>query len=269
MVDDRPEDTEPSPDSGRAKRAPPTIDLEATEVSGDPHGMPRRRGAPAARGPLRAGLRVGGDFPLGHCAGFRRRRRRAGDWRGLDSGMARGSAGHARGSPGQYGCHRRSRRARRQHRVQDRQACGFRARSGGWPRRGAGEIAGRVARRTRGLRAQSEKLAAAVNDVKSAPRAHLRRRISPRSTSASPRSSAPPARRGSEAAPENAKPADDVPLRRVVAAALLDVSVRQGDPYAAALAAAKSLAANPDALKPLDGFAASGVPNAASSAANC
>src|SRR5512141_2861694 len=34
MVDDRPEDTGPSPDSGRAKRAPPTIDLEATEVSG-------------------------------------------------------------------------------------------------------------------------------------------------------------------------------------------------------------------------------------------
>ena len=35
MVDDRPEDTEPSPDSGRAKRAPPTIDLEATEVTGE------------------------------------------------------------------------------------------------------------------------------------------------------------------------------------------------------------------------------------------
>src|SRR5260370_11054156 len=35
MVDDRPEDSEPSPDSGRAKRAPPTIDLEATEISGE------------------------------------------------------------------------------------------------------------------------------------------------------------------------------------------------------------------------------------------
>src|SRR5260370_65078 len=35
MVDDRPEDTTPSPDPGRAKRAPPTIDLEATEVSGE------------------------------------------------------------------------------------------------------------------------------------------------------------------------------------------------------------------------------------------
>src|SRR6195256_7028043 len=35
MVEDRPEDTEPTVDSGRAKRAPPTIDLEATEISGE------------------------------------------------------------------------------------------------------------------------------------------------------------------------------------------------------------------------------------------
>src|SRR5437879_6308397 len=65
-----------------------------------------------------------------------------------------------------------------------------------------------------------------------------------------------------EVAQETAKPADDMPLRRVVAAALLDVSVRHGDPYTAPLAAAKSLADNADALKPLDGFAASGVPSA-------
>jgi hypothetical protein len=43
---------------------------------------------------------------------------------------------------------------------------------------------------------------------------------------------------------------------------LLDVSVRHGDPYTTALAAAKSLTADADALKPLDGFAASGVPSA-------
>ena len=35
MIDDRPEDTGPAPDSGRAKRAPPTIDLEASEISGE------------------------------------------------------------------------------------------------------------------------------------------------------------------------------------------------------------------------------------------
>ena len=33
MADDRPEDIELSPDLGRTKRAPPTLDLEATEVS--------------------------------------------------------------------------------------------------------------------------------------------------------------------------------------------------------------------------------------------
>lgn len=65
-----------------------------------------------------------------------------------------------------------------------------------------------------------------------------------------------------EAAQRNAAPKDDVPLRRVVAASLLDVSVRTGEPYAAALAAAKPLAANADALKPLDVFAGTGVPSA-------
>src|SRR5258708_3962626 len=35
MVDDKAEDTTPSPDSGRAKRPPPTIDLEASEVSSE------------------------------------------------------------------------------------------------------------------------------------------------------------------------------------------------------------------------------------------
>src|SRR3954467_5229751 len=38
MVDDRPEDTGSLPDSGRPKREPPTIDLEATEVSSETKG---------------------------------------------------------------------------------------------------------------------------------------------------------------------------------------------------------------------------------------
>lgn len=60
----------------------------------------------------------------------------------------------------------------------------------------------------------------------------------------------------------DAKATDDMPLRRVVAASLLDVAVRHGDPFVSTLAAAKALADNPDALKPLDAFAASGVPSA-------
>ena len=35
MADDSPEDLTPSPEPGRAKRAPPTIDLEASEISSE------------------------------------------------------------------------------------------------------------------------------------------------------------------------------------------------------------------------------------------
>jgi hypothetical protein len=112
-----------------------------------------------------------------------------------------------------------------------------------------------------GQRAQSEKLAAAVNEVKSAPSetsapvdlSAINERLAQIERAARAQTAA--------IAQESSKPADDVPLRRIVAAALLDVLVRSGDPYPAALAAAKALAANPDALKPLDGFAASGVPS--------
>lgn len=55
------------------------------------------------------------------------------------------------------------------------------------------------------------------------------------------------------------KAQDDVPLRRVVAATLLDVAVRHNDPFESALATAKALAADPDKLKPLDAFAAKGI----------
>ena len=70
MVDDRPEDTELPPDSGRAKRAPPTIDLEATEVSGETRnaGADATAGAPAPR--RHPAAVCGGDFPCGHCARF-------------------------------------------------------------------------------------------------------------------------------------------------------------------------------------------------------
>jgi hypothetical protein len=42
---------------------------------------------------------------------------------------------------------------------------------------------------------------------------------------------------------------------------LLDVAVRHGDPFVSALDTARSLAPNADALKPLETFAATGVPN--------
>ena len=109
------------------------------------------------------------------------------------------------------------------------------------------------------LHAQSDKLASAVNDLKSAPRdgsaaAVDLSAINERIAQLEQASRA----QGAEIA--DAKPADDAPLRRLVAAALLDVAVRHGDPYQAALATAKSLSPTPDRLKPLDGFAATGVP---------
>ncbi len=123
-------------------------------------------------------------------------------------------------------------------------------------------------------RAQGEKLASAVNEVKSAPRGDgaaspdlsgINERIA-KIESQMRAQGAEIAQQGSKLADTkaaDAKPADDMPLRRVVAAALLDVLVRTGDPYPAALATAKSLTPNPDALKPLDQFAEKGVPNAA------
>lgn len=62
------------------------------------------------------------------------------------------------------------------------------------------------------------------------------------------------------AAAQSARPANDLALRRAVVATQLDALVRRGEPYAAMLAAAKPLAADPAALAALDAFAASGVP---------
>ena len=123
------------------------------------------------------------------------------------------------------------------------------------------------------LRAQGDKLASAVNDVKSAPRgdgaaspdaSRIDERIA-KIESQMLAQSAAIAQQGSKIADNSAadaKPADDMPLRRVVAAAVLDVLVRVGDPYPAALSAAKALAPDPAALKPLDQFADKGVPSA-------
>ncbi len=115
------------------------------------------------------------------------------------------------------------------------------------------------------LRAQSDKTASALNDVKSAPRdaaaisglADLNDRIA-QLERASKTEQAELARQGEKIADNRTM--DDKLLRHVVAAALLDVAVRHGDPYESQLAAARSLAAQPDALKPLDIFAASGIP---------
>src|SRR4029079_1255721 len=121
-------------------------------------------------------------------------------------------------------------------------------------------------------RAQGEKLASAINDVKSAPRGDgaaspdlsgIDERIA-KIESQMRTQGAEIAQQGSKLADTTvaAKPADDMALRRLVSAALLDVQVGIGEPYPATLAATKALAPNPDVLKPLDQFAEKGVPNA-------
>jgi hypothetical protein len=113
------------------------------------------------------------------------------------------------------------------------------------------------------LRAQSDKTASALNDTRSAPRAAapdlaaLNDRIS-QLERAGKTERAELAQQGEKIA--EAKTMDDKPLRHVVAAALLDVAVRHGDAYESQLTAARSLAAKPEVLKPLDTFASSGIP---------
>jgi hypothetical protein len=114
-------------------------------------------------------------------------------------------------------------------------------------------------------RAQSDKLAAAVGALKSAPSGDAT--AAPDLSGITDRlDKLEHAQRaeGAAIAQDNAKLADDAPLRRVVVASLLELSVRQGEPFATTLAAAKALVPDAGALKSLDGFATTGVPTAAS-----
>lgn len=125
-------------------------------------------------------------------------------------------------------------------------------------------------------RAQSDRLSSAVDELKALPKsegsttaaapadlAPLSERLAQIERAAKAQDSEIAAIKAVEAKLADGKPADDTALRRVVAASLLDLSVRQGDPFETRLATARSLATNPGELKPLDAFAASGVPSVA------
>jgi hypothetical protein len=270
MAEDRPEDIEPTADSGRAKRAPPTIDLEASEISGEtqnagvdapPEHAPHEQSVPRpSRAPVFTAI-IAAIFGAGAAALVIAAAWIAG-WPGepappavpaapqLSSAALDDLAARVAGveskikAPATPAAPASDPAAAARADALEKSLAALRS-----------EIAGQ--------RAQSEKLAAALNEVTSAPRetpapvdlSAIDERLAQieRTTRA----------QNAAIAQDNAKPADDVPLRRIVAAALLDVLVRSGDPYPAELAAAKALAANPDALKPLDGFAASGVPGTA------
>ena len=252
MADDRPEDIEPPPDSGRAKRAPPTIDLEATEVSSDSQdsaagaeperSLPRRSAATishviiaAISGAGAAALVIGAAWLAG--------------WPMTTSPTAPAPQVNAAAVDDLA-----ARLASVESRVSEPAAAAPDPASAARAEALEKSLAA-LRDELASQRAQAEKLASAVDDVKSAPReaapspdlSAINERIAGIELAARAQSA--------EITRETSKPADDVPLRRIVAAALLDVLVRIGDPYPAALSAAKTLAPDSDALKPLEGFA--------------
>jgi hypothetical protein len=265
MADNMPEDAGPSPELGRAKREPPTIDLEATEVSGETRNSaadaqpepvaetPSAAISPpisspispwivaAVSGAVSASLVICVAWMLGWPTPAAAPAALPANAAAIDDLTARIAGIESKTSKPPIATPDAAAAARAD--ALEKSLASLR-----------GDLAG--------VRAQSEKLAASVNDVKSTPGdaaapldlSAVNERIAQieRATRA----------QGAEIAQEGTKPADDVPLRRIVAAALLDVLVRIGDPYPAALAAAKSLSDNADALKPLEGFAATGVPSA-------
>jgi hypothetical protein len=260
MVEERPEDIELPPESGRAKRQPPTIDLEATDVSGEPPdsgaGAEPKRSShwfrreaissiiiAAVSGACAGALVIGAMWLSG--------------WPNVEMQPVTPAAPATNAAAvDNLG----ARLARLESKVNNAPASdpAAAARLDGLDK-GLGAMRGEIA----GLRAQSEDLTAAIKDIKSAPRepatspdlAEMNRRIAGLESATRAQ--------GAEIAQENGKPADDVALRRMVTAALLESLVRTGDPYPAALTAAKSFAPDPDALKPLEGFAATGLPSPA------
>ena len=294
MADDKPEDAGLAPESGRAKRTPPTIDLEATEVSTQPQDV---AGEPEAQP---SAEHAKSEQASAEAAKFEETK--AEDTKAEDTKAeperAEAQAASAAVSPWVIAP------------LSGAVAAAVVIGVGwilGWPAVQAppaapqvtgatvDALSGRVAAveakaskptvdpaiATRldaleksigslrsdvaNLRTQSDKTASALNDVKSAPRdgaaspdlGALNDRIA-QLERASTTARAELAQQGEKIA--DAKVMDDKPLRYVVAASLLDVAVRHNDPYEAQLAAARSLAAKPEWLKPLDVFASAGIP---------
>lgn len=268
MVDDQQDAPQAAPDAGRPKRAPPTIDLKATEISREPTDTsapaegeepaespaqndaepPAAAPAPRAATALIAAL-IGAATACGVIG--------AAVWAGwppTPPPIATPAPDTARID------------------ALTKRLASLEARPAPSPGASDAKLATRLdalektAAALRAdldtVRAQQQQAATTLADLKSAPR----------EAAAAPDLSAITNRIGqlesatralsSEAAQQRAAPVDDKSLRRIVAVTLLDRLVRQGDSYAAALAAAKPLVTQPDALKPLDKFAASGVPSA-------
>lgn len=294
MGDDKPEDAGLAPEFGRAKRTPPTIDLEATEVStqpqdvaGEPEAQPsaeqatsEQAGAEDAKvettksettktepehGEAQAAVASGAISPW-IIAPFS----------GAVAAAVVIAVGWMLGWPAVQAPPAAPQVTSATVDALSGRVAAIEAKAGKPAadpatvarldalEKSVGAMRGDIA----SLRTQSDKTASALNDARSAPRdaagssglAALDDRIS-QLERASTTARAELAQQGEKIA--DAKVMDDKPLRYVVAATLLDVAVRHNDPYEAQLNAARALAAKPELLKPLDAFAASGIPTPA------
>jgi hypothetical protein len=268
MADDTPEDIDPAPEPGRAKREPPTIDLEATEVSSEVAGAEAEVEQPPEPSPAAPVPRPISPWIIAPISG-------------VVAASLVIAVGWMLGWPAIQPA------APTAPQVNAAVIDGLAARlasvesKAGKPAAAMPDAAARLDALEKSLaalrgdvehgRAESEKVAAEIKDAKPAPGetasapdlSAINARLDQLERTAKAESAelAKETASTAEVKAAEAKPVDDLPLRRVVAASLLDISARQSEPYVAALAAAKSLSPEPDALKPLDGFAASGVPN--------
>jgi hypothetical protein len=259
MDDNRQDDADKSPDAGRPRRAPPTIDLEASEVTastasdGADNAGDKRSSRVSSKsltplwvaaltGAVTAALVIAIAWAAGWPADTARppAESNAGAIEALSTRLA-----DLEGRVSKPAAPDAALAARLE--ALDKSLASLRT-----------DIAG--------ARAQSAKLASDLEAVKAAPPAPVAAPAPPDLTGIEGRLAEVEraVRAESERITEAAsQPADDVALRRLVVASMLDLSVRQGEPFPAALKAARALAADPQLLKPLDDFAASGVPNAA------
>jgi hypothetical protein len=282
MVEDRPEETGPLPDQERPKRAPPTIDLEATDVStATSHADGAAKFESTAESTAEPAADQASEPPVTPSAATPISPWIVAPVSGAVAAALVIGVGWMLGWPAVQPVTTPPVPAVNAAAVDD-----LTARIAGLESKVGKPVADpAAAARVEGLekslatlRAQGDKLASALNEVKSAPRADgapspdlsaidariakVESQMRAQSTEIAQQDSRIADTRAADAKLLDVKPADDLPLRRIVAAALLDVLVRIGDPYPAALAAAKALAPNGDALKPLDQFADKGVPNA-------
>ncbi|MDF0584414.1 COG4223 family protein [Bradyrhizobium yuanmingense] len=289
MADDKPEDAGLAPDPGRAKRTPPTIDLEATEVStqpqqvaGEPEASEHVAQEPArveepgseqvkaepqsesAEQQASAAAPVSAPISPWIIAPFS----------GVAAAAVVIAVGWMLGWPAVQAPPAAPQVTSATVDALSGRVAAVEARAAR-PAADPAQVARidaleKAASALRGdiahLRAQFDKTASALNDAKSAPPsaapdlAALTDRIA-QLERASKTERAELAQQGEKIA--EAKTMDDKPLRYVVTASLLDVAVRHGDPYQSQLAAARSLATKPDMLKPLEAFASSGIPTSA------